>query len=384
MNPRLSLTLLLTGALLTTAAACTVENPVFDPDPLPPGASCAEGRETVQDIPSFEDPGSLDILIVVSDAPGTASLQQRLAAAMPRFVDQLTDSGIDFQIGVISGDTRNPDLTGSLRAGEGDGCDGTRLIKGDDPEAAARQAACNVLLGEGGNTVQEMLEAAKTALTSRNNQPLDDGGNAGFLRPRSRLMLLLATDRDDCSNDNFDFSGLDAPNAVTACAQVEDDLTSIETLAQDIMALRDNPEAVSVALLGGSDDGRDLEPGQRLEPTCLDSEGSPVFPTTRLLEFAGLFAPKTLFEPACASSFGQSISNINTLASPTNLILCPGIELTDAPLSVSLGDEELEQGTEGFVYLGATDACPTGAIEINAQKLLNNTDTALSVRFCAE
>ncbi len=83
--------------------------------------------------------------------------------------------------------------------------------------------------------------------------------------------------------------------------------------------------------------------------------------------------PPPIIIPAVNPETGEPIYDQN--GNPTYVTIIPD------PYDV---ETVIEQGTEGFVYLGATDACPTGAIEINAQKLLNNTDTALSVRFCAE
>lgn len=369
-------------AAVTLLGACTEDNPAFDPDPLPAGETCLDGRQTVQEVAAFEDPGAIDILLVVSNAPGTGPIQQRLATAMPRFVSLLDAHGLDYQIGVTHGDTRSPDATGALRAGGQDNpdCDDApRLIT---PGAnAGRFAACNVLQGEAGNTAQELGEAAVAALTVRATEPQDNGGNAGFLRPRARLMVFFVTDRDDCSNDGVDLTRFGANNAVTSCALAGDELTPVDELAQALVSLKPSLSAVSVAVIGGSDDGRDLAQGENQQPTCADAEGNSVFPTTRLIALTELFGERSVFESACAASYGVSAAHVTDLAAPGDLVVCAEAIVTGTQVSVELGSDDLEQGVDGFVYLGRTEACDNGAFQISSERLIGSDDS-LALRYC--
>lgn len=362
--------------------ACTEANPQFNPDPAPAGGSDAPGcggRDVVQTINSFRDPGALDVLIVVSDGPNSAPVQELLAEALPSLVETLDGLELDVQFGVTTGDARRALTVGALRSG-GDDC--PRLVTLDDPAAASEQLACNVRLGEDGNDLQELMEAAVAALTSRSTEPLDDGGNAGFLRARAGLLVIFASDRDDCSNEDFDFSTLGAPNAVTACARAADDLTGVADLAQALIAVKGDPSAIAIAALAGSS-GTEPEGDDRLAGACKDAQGTTIFPGDRLIELTSLLGEQGLFEPACAGSYALSAERIAALARPVNPVVCPDLALDAPPSGVTVDGDDLDAGQQGFIFLGPTDACPNGAIEINAERLIGVTGD-IEVRFCSQ
>src|SRR5262249_41037523 len=76
---------------------------------------------------------------------------------------------------------------------------GDRILSGDDPDLIPKFAEL-VQLGPGGGGEEPALEAARLALTPPlSTQPIDQGGNEGFLRPGARLLVVVVGDEDDCS-----------------------------------------------------------------------------------------------------------------------------------------------------------------------------------------
>lgn len=383
------LTLLLSLLALTALSACVEDNPLFDPDPVNEenALTCERGREISQVVSTFEDPTKLDVLFVVSNAPGAAPLQQRLSSAVPRLISILEDQKIDYQIGTIGADTRNTAQAGRLLTGGvgDDTCaDAPRIITPEHGGQAGGFAACNMLVGTNGSHIQEPLEAATLALTQRATEPAEINGNAGFLRPRARLMVLFATDRDDCSNENATLRDTNAEAAATDCTRASN-LSATEDFVSMLRALKTNQNTISVGLIGGSDDGRDLRGDEVLPPTCKDASGADIYPATRLLDVVEQLSPQSDFESACAASYGVSIARLGQLAEPSPIEVCPSTEITDPDVSVNLlqGDQRtgVEEGASGFLYLGSTSECSNGTIQIS-HDTLSGEDGRIELRYC--
>lgn len=373
-------------------AACVEDNPAFDPDrDTQDGGEeeegCAEGQEITQTIPALEDPRQLDVLVVLSDAPGADALQQRVSAAMPGFVRSLDDAGLDWHLGFVAGGTTSSANQGTLRANTtaSPECSSAPRVVTTGGQAGV-YAACNALVGTNGSHIQEPMAAALTALTTRAAEPAESGGNAGFLRPRARLLVVFASDRDDCSGQGGAAIGASARRAATDCALLSNTrLTPVEQVAQQLGALKNDPSAVSVAVLGGSDDGKTITPEEAQEPSCMDAQGNAVYPATRMIELSDLFAPGGEFESACASSFGLSFEHIARLLEAGSVELCPRSQVVDPALTVVRvqGDErvDVELGAEGYLYLGPTDACPNGAVRLHPS-VLSGLTGSIELRYC--
>ncbi len=376
----------LTASILLALGGCKVDNPDFNPDPDP----CLEGQETAVMIPAFQNPSAVDVLFVINNSPGTDVLQQRISTAMPRFISLLRNARVVRLVGVISGDMRNPDTAGALAVGGQGiaGCENTpRIIGIADESRAETFAACNVLLGQDGYSVQEPLQAAVTALTTRASQPAAAGGNSGFLRPQARLLIVVASLRDDCSHMGPEITASNPGGAISVCASNFDRLTPVEDLIDELQALKNSPNAVSVAVLAGPDDGQTSPDPDNLEPSCLTNQLLRGFSSRRLIETADLLAPNSEFDSVCSTSYSSSLSRFASLASPQPLVVCSQAEITSPPNTVRLltGDDGrfLRPGLGGYLYLGNTDQCPNGAIQINPN-LLDSQEQNLEVRFCSE
>lgn len=385
--PRAAAGLAFAALALAWLGGCVEPNPLFDPDlAQPQSEGCSSGQLITEPTSAFERPDQLDVLVVVSDAPGAEPVQQRLAAAIPRFLGLLEAQGTDWQLGFTSGDASSTNTAGALRAGTArPGCEeAPRILSSADGDRAGDWAACNALLGTEGSHIQKPMEAAVAALTTQNTRPLDSGGNAGFLRPRARLLVLFVTDRDDCSGEQgvVDAS---ARRAATECAQQAQALTPPASFAQSLLGLKNSASSVSVAVLGGPDSGRAVGQGETLEPACQDAEGAAVYPTTRLIALADLLAPQNEFEPACASSFGVSIAHVAELATAPPLDLCAEARVTDPDVSATLvqGSDRtsLEVGAQGVLYMGPTEGCDNGVIRINPE-VIQGADASLELRYC--
>jgi hypothetical protein len=94
--------------LAAAAAACVEPNPAFDPERGLDAADCERGQRITEPTAAFERPDQLDVLLVVSDAPGAEPVQERLAAAAPRLLGLLDAQGLDWRLGVTAGDASSP------------------------------------------------------------------------------------------------------------------------------------------------------------------------------------------------------------------------------------------------------------------------------------
>jgi len=381
--PRLRL-LLLIAAVGTLGLACKEPNPVFDPNLPPPGESCVRGIETTEPFNVAYNPDAIDVLFVIGNAPAAEPLQRRLSSAMPSFIAGLRGKGLDFHVGTVSGDTSNPNTAGSLLTGGNGvaGCAGApRFVTSAMGEDAALFATCNVQIGNNGIAAQEHLEAAQIALTVRAGEPITEGGNQGFLRPEARLLVIFASDRDDCSNANLDLAG--APNSVTACEWKRDQLLPVGEALNSLLSLKDDPDRVAIGLLGGGESAARLTSPDVLSPVCKDAGNASIYPAYRLLDAVEFAAPWGYFESACSSSYAGGLGRmLDRIATPAPITLCPAARLAAPPIEVRAGqDTVLSTGTDGYVFLGRTDDCPNGAVSISPNALTSTTQR-IEIDFC--
>lgn len=168
---------------------------------------------------------STDILFVIDNSASMWEEQQKIADELEAFVTALASGPIknDFQVGVITtGVTYNrmscepddppelavfPQQSGRLQQGKTiDGsivdAGSARILSHDDPQLVEKFAEL-VRQGVQGPGQEMGLEAARRAVTHPLvNTPIDGAppGNQGLLRPGSRLLIVIVTDEDDCSD----------------------------------------------------------------------------------------------------------------------------------------------------------------------------------------
>jgi hypothetical protein len=165
-----------------------------------------------------------DILFVIDDSGSMAEEQAKVVERLGAFVTGLSSGPVahDFHFGVITTSvlenarscgatsavlTAFPDAAGRLQLGKTTSgllaADSDRKILAyDDPDLVAQAA---LLLGQGtaGSGEEMPLEAMRLALSAPLIEtPLDavPPGNQGFLRPGARLLVVIVSDEDDCSD----------------------------------------------------------------------------------------------------------------------------------------------------------------------------------------
>jgi hypothetical protein len=201
----------------------------------------------------------VDLLFVIDDSNSMLGEQTALRAQIPHMIDVLTRGErfpgdpapftpiTDLHVGVVSSDMGTSGvefgschadggddgrLQHTPRAGTGLACDAQyppflAYDAGSDPQTFADDVSCIAVLGTGGCGFEQSLEAPLKALwpsiyidqsgqpvrpnpiqflsttpagrLGRGDVPAADGGNLGFLRSDSLLVIALLTDEDDCS-----------------------------------------------------------------------------------------------------------------------------------------------------------------------------------------
>ena len=130
--------------------------------------------------------GIVDILWVLDDSGSMKNERQRLSANFGRFLQELLDLQVRFQMGVTS---TNINDRGALRGT-------TRIITNStpDPEGVFR---ANTTFPDSRARWEQGLKAVQFALSPPNTDP--GGPNEGFLRPGAALAVIVVSDEDDNS-----------------------------------------------------------------------------------------------------------------------------------------------------------------------------------------
>lgn len=190
------------------------------------------------------EPQKLDVLFVIDNSSSMKEEQEGVARELTAFIDELKKGGgvaQDFHVGVIttsvyqhayyaqtppyhfnrtysgqSGKLQpvpDADVDGGVVLGTGT----ERLLRGDDPALVAKFARL-VQQGIQGSGQETPFEALRLALFELDKIPLEMGGNGGFLRDDARLLVVILTDEDDCSEKTLPFICGSPANSM--CSQV--------------------------------------------------------------------------------------------------------------------------------------------------------------------
>ncbi len=352
---------------------------------------------------------STDILFVIDNSGSMAGAQAKVVAELETFVSVLLEGPIanDFQVGVVTtGVSRNvqlceadapPELlryeaeSGRLQTGKderGRPLDppGPTILAWDDP---AFFSEFRMLISQGvQGSGQEMgLEAMRLALS----EPLASApdGNAGFLRPGSRLLVVIVSDEDDCSDPTGRALALGP-----ACEDVPCD--SDEACgAQGIYCLSDGEGTARLCAPNfcETDEGRALlEPVERYvdflqglddgtgrgrlretflavigsvgvdaphEPArCMEGDAEAQGIAVRYREAVERMGESAYVDSICSESYGTALRQIASLVSAPQVI-----ELTRSPadgrlllvdLTRANGEKERCRHGEGFSFEAAT------------------------------
>lgn len=207
-------------AVFTLVASCQgcfgCPSPVEDPN-LVLVRSC-------ESAPPLIEPPKLDILFVIDNSNSMREEQEAVARELTAFIDEIKNSGgvpTEFNVGVITTAIylngrvggqpfvlNYPKQSGKLRpvpvelADGGidlDPAGGQRLLSGTDAELIPKFARL-IRQGTTGSGQETPFEAVRLALLSDlATTPIVNGGNKEFLRDGARLLVVVLTDEDDCS-----------------------------------------------------------------------------------------------------------------------------------------------------------------------------------------
>ncbi|MFO0599429.1 MAG: VWA domain-containing protein [Myxococcaceae bacterium] len=174
--------------------------------------------------PPIVEPPKLDILFVIDNSNSMKEEQEGVARELTAFIDELKKGGgipSEFNVGVVTTSVylsgrvgtqtffvNYPKQSGKLRAipealpdggFDYDQLTNERLLSGTDPDLVTKFGKL-VRQGTGGSGQETPFEAVRQALlTDLITTPLAQGGNGGFLRDGARLLVVVLTDEDDCS-----------------------------------------------------------------------------------------------------------------------------------------------------------------------------------------
>ncbi len=272
-----------------------------------------------------------DILFVVDDSGSMAQRQANLATNFQAFAGRLVMLPVknDFQIGISTTSvhyqpspttyssvfpaSQSPCTTvpnagepypqGALVSVTGPNDPTQRLqsttapprILGGSSPTLGQDFTSNVFVGVCGSGKEQGLEAARLALGT----PLLTGANAGFLRPGSRLAVIIVSDDDDCSDPAMQGGG----NEPTACTSY-DVQNYIDFFKGAIGG--ENRNVVVGAITG-------VDPTTLLPAVCNGPGGPPEHAAFRYKAFIDAFGPVGVIDSICESSFAPTLERIATL-----------------------------------------------------------------------
>lgn len=244
------------AVVLAGCEACT--SPVDQPGSTIPGRCGLEA-------PAIE-PQKTDILFVIDNSGSMAEEQDGIAVQLPLFIDELKRGGgvaQDFNVAVMTtavyqnaliGGTINyfeyGSQSGRLQPVPVPSADGgfepgpERMLVGTDPLLAEKFGRL-VRQGTAGSGQETPFEALRLALAGPlSTEPVQNGGTVGFLRDGARLLIVMVTDEDDCSEDV-------RPPKVTVgtqtgrnyCGEQSNNLTPVSTYFQMLKDLKDSTGA---------------------------------------------------------------------------------------------------------------------------------------------
>jgi hypothetical protein len=370
-------------------------------------------------------PQRLDILFVIDNSSSMSEEQEAVAQELTQFIEAIRAAGgvrQDFQVGVITTSVYLYGRKGNLSwyhpptssAGRlrpipdvlPDGgylleTDHERLLSGEDPNLVDKFSRL-VHQGTSGSGQETPFEAVRLALLGGPSTiPLADGGNQGFLRDGARLLVVVLTDEDDCSE--VVQSGPDWRPTVT----VSDDLLVADCTVQanSLYPVSEYHRLFTTQLPSRDGSPRDLvwaaiAPVSRSTPHAAQQVTQDGHvrnidcPTSnqagyRHLAMAQLFDPSLAnLDSICRESFRETLIHIASLASVSQIL-----EVTDVfdgrlmRVAITRADGGVDTCTllnEGLLSFTSGLDGGTAKVQFGHQCLRRADDTAISVQLlCA-
>ncbi|MBE2252682.1 MAG: VWA domain-containing protein [Myxococcus sp.] len=303
------------------------------------------------------EPQKLDILFVIDNSNSMREEQEAVARELTAFVNQIKQAGgvrQDFNVGVITTSVYQhsnqngvvfvrdyPTQSGRLQPVPDLGPDGgvqlgtgtERLLSGEDPNLVDKFSRL-VQQGVSGSGQETPFEAVRLALmTDLIKKPLAEGGNGGFLRDGARLLIVVLTDEDDCSETMRPSRVTVSDNpAIAYCTEQSNSLTTVSEyhrlFSQELKNEDGLPKEViwtAIAPVGRETKAamQLVDNGQVRNIDCPTSNQGGF----RQRQMAELFDPSLInLDSICRDSFRETLITIAELASVSQTI-----EVKNAP-----------------------------------------------------
>ncbi len=279
--------------------------------------------------------GIVDILWVVDDSGSMVDERKQLVNNFSRFVTELLNLKVDFQMGVTS-----------IVYSDGGKLRGTTKIITRQTPAPQSVFEQNTTFPANRSRWEQGLRMTQFALTSPNTNP--GGPNAGLIRPKAALAIIVVTNEDDHSFGTTDyyarvFSGLKG---------------------------KGNENLVTFSIIGGT------TPNGCTPPAEVNLYGSTAEPAFRYVEVAGKMGG--VIGSICDTSFEQTLVRIaqalNTLKRVFPLTLKPivgsvHVTVTDGTNTVTVPNDlasgfQYRADTNSVVFLGIYVPPPGSTVTI--------------------
>jgi len=266
-----------------------------------------------------------DVLFLVDDSGSMSDKQQNLADNFQGFIERLAGSATRnlYQIAVTTTSVdrydfgRFPDVyissvvcpaaplegqpypKGAIVSASGPADPAQRLLSATQGPRILRAGSStlvqdfreNVYVGVCGSGREQGLEAARRALS----EPLVSGVNAGFLRRGARLVLVIVSDADDCSDPDRTGTSEDPPGCTSFPVQ-----SYVDFLRGPIGG---EPKDLLVAAIAAVDP-------VTLQPSRCQVQGTgaqPEHPAYRYREFVDAFGSRGIVDSVCNASFFDTL-----------------------------------------------------------------------------
>lgn len=140
------------------------------------------------DADSLTSATKLDLLFVIDNSGSMAPKQQNLSDNFDSFVNTFVDKRFDFNIAIVTTDTRT-----AAAGGQDSDFQGTPTVLTDETDNFVNLFKTNVLVGALGDPSAKAMDAIATSLSAGKRATT----NAGFIRDDAHLAIIILSDSDD-------------------------------------------------------------------------------------------------------------------------------------------------------------------------------------------
>ena len=339
-------------------------NPDFQGGPELAG-ECRIGLEASESFESFEGAEKVDLLFVVSQTSEMRLFQFGLGEALPGFLEGLESEGFDLRVAVQTADRSEASglapVIGSVADPAFEDCSqNENALAKSGEEGWLRTARCNVVQGTEGDRRLRPLDVLQHSLLDA-PEALEE-----FRRPDAKLVVVIFSNEDDCSGPETLRFG-DQGTVRDRCVWQSNELSDVKGFAEELRATSRVPEGLSLVVVSGPTTVVEYPRPEVVRPVCRSTPGSS-YPSPRLVEATRAFGEGGLFLSSCVLDFHDHLETIaREVIRPAHRTFCPSESMAQEPLDVrgvyEDGERSLRPGRD-YLFLGATEGCENGAIQV--------------------